>query len=110
MTRDKLEKTCVACYAIFTYWVFPKITIFEYPANSKSTTYDLSSDVVVYKMATSMFPTVKGEGLISLFENEDAANTKTDDNDAVKLFREYLASKNIKPFQKIDDLIVKVEE
>ena len=29
---------------------------------------------------------------------------------AVKLFREYLASKNIKPFQKIYDLIVKVEE
>ena len=57
-----------------------------------------------------MFPTVKGEELISLFENEDAANTKTDDNDAVKLFREYLASKNIKPCQKIDDLILKVEE
>jgi hypothetical protein len=28
----------------------------------------------------------------------------------VKLFREYLASKNIKPFQNIDDLIVMVEE
>ena len=96
----------VACYAIFTDWVFPKITIFKFPANSKSTTCDLSSDVVVCKMATFMFPTVKGEVLISLFENEDAANTKT----AVKLFREYLASKNIKPFQNIDDLIVKVEE
>jgi hypothetical protein len=30
MTHDKLEKTCVACYALFTDWVFPKITIFEY--------------------------------------------------------------------------------
>ena len=30
MTRDKLEKTCVACYAIFTDWGFLKITIFEY--------------------------------------------------------------------------------
>jgi hypothetical protein len=28
-----------------------------------------------------MFPKVEGEELISLFENEDAANTKTDDND-----------------------------
>ena len=87
MTRDKLEKTCVACYTIFTDWVFPKITIFEYPANSKSTTCDLSSDIVVYKMATSMFPTVEGEELISHFENEDAANIKTDDNDGSKIIQ-----------------------
>ena len=26
MTRDKLEKTYVACYAIFTDWGYPKIT------------------------------------------------------------------------------------
>jgi hypothetical protein len=85
MTRDKLDKTSVACNAIFTDWVFPKITIFEYPANSKSTTCDLSSNVVVYKMATSMSPKVEGEELISLFENEDAANTKTDENDGSKI-------------------------
>ena len=57
-----------------------------------------------------MFPTVKGEELISHFENEDTANTKTDDNDGSKIIQGILASKNIKPFQKIDDLIVKVEE
>jgi len=59
MTRDKLDKTCVACYAIFMDWGFPKITRFEYPANNKSTTCDLSSDVVVYKMATSRFAIVE---------------------------------------------------
>ena len=29
MTRDKLEKTCVACYFNFIDWGFPKITIFD---------------------------------------------------------------------------------
>jgi hypothetical protein len=38
-------------------------------------------------MATPMFPTVEGDELISLFENEDAANTKTDDNDGSKIIQ-----------------------
>ena len=45
------------------------------------------SDVVVYKIATSMSPKVDGEELISLFENEDGANTKTDDNDGSKIIQ-----------------------
>jgi hypothetical protein len=38
-------------------------------------------------MATSMSPKVEGEELISLFENEDGANTKTDDNDGSKIIQ-----------------------
>ena len=69
------RNTCVAYYAIFTDWGFLKITICEYPANSKCTTCDLSSDVV-YKLGSSRFTTVEGEELTSVFKNEDAANTK----------------------------------
>ena len=37
---------------------------------------------------------MEGEELTSLFENEDAKNTKRTTMTAVKLFREYLTSKN----------------
>lgn len=45
-------------------------------------------------MATCRFASVEGEELTSLFENEDAKNTKRTTMTAVKLFREYLTSKN----------------
>ena len=34
-----------------------------------------------------MYPTIEGEELIFLCENEDAANIKTDDNDGSKIIQ-----------------------